>query len=1206
MAFNLSKNSSDKIRIEPLEKQSALSKSAMSFNTGQKNLLNSQDNTTWAWAGDLSQRIQAVQQDIERRFAAYFHVYARNTANRRKAMSFDPGVYKEVAAQEQEEAERGTDVEIETKEETESGGPLAHICFRLNYIRDIMPSQNSDSWDRANSAVEMLNTYMAARGAPFDEFMNDVMSNNVPLVYYFDNLEASGSRGQTSPETRADYVAAERERSQRGMHRMPGGEPVLGSEDYFAYHSEFLDKFGKIPTTYNQKEGLRTKYKSREEEWQRPTLHEPRKAYRVFQPGYLNAAIDHAISQGSKLDQEALEKEINGFLQRDLLAKKGFDIKMFPAGVLDMKSVPKELQNQAEAQIVFYKKTVQRIIEDFNRRSGQKAAAKSEENGLTAFESQCLLYNLSSPRGFFIIPGFKHRIRANGFDKLRGNYRKKMPPGSPMPIMPLLRSVPAPGGRDMAVPNRDDGNGGRRQLTKNWISKDGTGLASLMSRYGSTCDAWFKMLLDEGFHAEMKRQITGRGNDFQPAQIILDTINCVLRNRTNADALLDALQAYPTYEEFEQKHLRKGFVSAAQLTNDLRQSGGRDKLPVRPKGMAPEGGDAYEELRAITPDKATHQFDKAVELASTIGDAIRDVVITQRASAGKTNQETIQALEAEKEELLSDVNLSMQYKANVLRTKNERIYALQMADRLGNAEAMNVFRTRLYDIAKYLYSLYENIQSAGYDDDIRRWNKLTDALLSLSHADRSATAGMTKPEKKKAAWTPVQTTSKTDEETMMRKDDFELLKSYGYQTAKMMDFLSALMIRSCRSGPPGAELHGGDYSSTIGKSEKGQIYFGVKYAYRLHGYKPYVQGELQTGPFEGQAVQQMNRDVTKSIGSKVIENRRLRSTPEMALLPATRHLREDQEQQGKGDVRQERPFSSGDLERLQTVTGQDWPRGCQTVVENITYMVGGTTSPSQFLNTRMESASHRDVLDYFYRTYGDVMSDLGMFIDPLAANLERLEVATRAAISAAFDKAMETLRADRNFVGFLPPMDCVIEDETLGSHEVLNSGVLNTSLAESSYEADSQLSNLLPQEKTVEVGDDDQSQAPFIAIQDTMAGVGLAAMPEQEDQPAQQPQPGRFNMEEYMRQQEPTQIPGYDPGTWGTIPEGAEETQTEEDIDEEEERRRRENQAPGTETEYLAEKSLQELIRLADAYDKKNLKSVADKIDRVIMGIINA
>jgi len=70
--------------------------------------------------------------------------------------------------------------------------------------------------------------------------------------------------------------------------------------------------------------------------------------------------------------------------------------------------------------------------------------------------------------------------------------------------------------------------------------------------------------------------------------------------------------------------------------------------------------------------------------------------------------------------------------------------------------------------------------------------------------------------------------------TMLDQQGFEMLKTHGYQVGKMMDFLSAVMYRSCheqKNTPFGSEnSFGHQYSTSSGTSKGGEIILTVNYS----------------------------------------------------------------------------------------------------------------------------------------------------------------------------------------------------------------------------------------------------------------------------------------------------------------------------------------------------------------------------------------
>lgn len=221
------------------------------------------------------------------------------------------------------------------------------------------------------------------------------------------------------------------------------------------------------------------------------------------------------------------------------------------------------------------------------------------------------------------------------------------------------------------------------------------------------------------------------------------------------------------------------------------------------------------------------------------------------------------------------------------------------------------------------------------------------------------------------------TLSNSEKRSMIGRNDFELLKRFGYPVAKLMDFVYGIMTRSCRevfhnrAGQVTEKMYGRQYSTSTGKSETGQVMLGVRYAFNAP--------EIASGDPEL---------------SKMVRRER-----------GARHIK------APGDM--------GDINRQTLHPQKGTPLDPQfsdatpanpifKIVENVTYWVGQTSSTSNWhkpvFDQLPEGMSWDRALDYFIRKYPGISRQLGVLFEPMNVDLQRLQNSSKRALLKVQDK----------------------------------------------------------------------------------------------------------------------------------------------------------------------------------------------------------
>lgn len=251
-------------------------------------------------------------------------------------------------------------------------------------------------------------------------------------------------------------------------------------------------------------------------------------------------------------------------------------------------------------------------------------------------------------------------------------------------------------------------------------------------------------------------------------------------------------------------------------------------------------------------------------------------------------------------------------------------------------------------------------------------------------------------------------------EKLLKREDFDLFKQYGYAIAKMMDFVFALMIRSCEEAIPTGKpvtagesreqiqtttrqeaesgdfigekqdtysyFYGRNYSSSTGKAEFSKILFGVKYAFNAP----------ELGSQDDQLVQIVRR---------YKQSRHLKKTGPAGEAPFAITTNTSPRTEG-ADV----------SENLQIST-------VARIKERMTFWTGYATSTSRFCKTISNNETmYTKALSKLLARYPSISEDLGVIFEPISIDLIRLRIAADSALTG-IQKKLSTMN-----------MDIVIED----------------------------------------------------------------------------------------------------------------------------------------------------------------------------------
>jgi hypothetical protein len=453
----------------------------------------------------------------------------------------------------------------------------------------------------------------------------------------------------------------------------------------------------------------------------------------------------------------------------------------------------------------------------------------------------------------------------------------------------------------------------------------------------------------------------------------------------------------------------------------------------------------------------------------------------------------------------------------------------------------------------------------------------------------------------------------------------QLLQRYGYAVAKMMDFLHALMVRSCEERliqkydpdeakkilekknkereandlPPidlaevpadqrtaDDEAHhlsyGRTYSSTTGKNQSARVVFGIKYAF--------TSPKGSNDPLLTELADRYRRAPRAARPGHGSEGAGTYAVPEGAPDPASGRLTRAP-QQG--------------TERPEVFQTPQTARGVLRVVEDMTFWVGYKSSSSGFartlrgqetretFDTRLPNTySYQDALAELKRLYPQLEEDLDLIFNPISLNIEKLKRAT--------DKAMAKIQEELRSMGI--NVDIAITDP-LNRARIIDGEDLGPAAEVEEIMADgSEIADNLqqrPQPETAGTGVAGQPTAPVETVPQTPTTPTVTPQTPVEPQgtpglpptpPAGGIEPTEFEeAEEETPNEMPKAFPMQEPGYIG--------------------KRKKmkplvRNGPDPTKAKLRRASSDSPLVSLADRLDEQGEKQLADKLD-VLLSILN-
>lgn len=256
----------------------------------------------------------------------------------------------------------------------------------------------------------------------------------------------------------------------------------------------------------------------------------------------------------------------------------------------------------------------------------------------------------------------------------------------------------------------------------------------------------------------------------------------------------------------------------------------------------------------------------------------------------------------------------------------------------------------------------------AFQNGVLRWDALTLCLSEINKASKT---------KEGVQGNGIVGLNNADADTMIDESGFKLLQQYGYQTAKVMDFLYATMARSCHEvinthGSGETEnFYGHQYSTSSGKSGGGEVILSVRYAY----FAP----ELTNDPQVAQKIR--NEQGKRHVKQDIVHQRQ------------TQHW-----QQAEPTGRFTDPKDpSTEVGIMQPLPGM--PEGSAVkIVENIEYFIGQGSGSNKMIKTLHSGLPWEQMVDLFVESYPDIGLQLDVVFEPMNANLNRLELACKRAV----------------------------------------------------------------------------------------------------------------------------------------------------------------------------------------------------------------
>lgn len=959
---------------------------------GAKNLKNSSLNVYWTME-DPTPRISQIKDNIESIFRSYFH----RVINGRQYASPAGLVLPEISPD---------NVGEDPREGEDS--PKATIYFRFQYKRMIMPvGDRNNAFPKAESLLSGFETVCQG----LKSFIKDLENNNISLQPYFNNSvvpnlyapkiqkfiesDPTLTNGVLPRGAYKNYAAIAQETqsplptSAAATLRRFGNDEIdqikvqgnlLNAIVRKVMLGFQLDTQGlKEDLDYEKQEALKrcepkeqkvvsdfwdSKYQNIIGVWNagnRPRpLSEVLASYEKREQDEQSAfTAEHGASATLPMRHKfnanyvVFEKpsDIYFFTKPSMMKKKVFDPqKIMVRPMLDVVRVKKTYQS---------KDLLQDEVEFILRHLTIPAGGSKRGRGRPRADAAA-----ATPETF--VAKVPMMYRSNGLDTVPSDTGDT--PQS-MPILPAMRVLPD---GNLSY-DRDTGNMGRFHLTESWYAPTHSnqdiegigGLRYIVQKWGIHAQRWIQILQTNGI---LTRVIDGIATGKQRDQIpylkwaAQKAIDISIHSRTNAENFLITLSKYPDLEAFQQNHLRKTMSSEISTIKALKKANIDDS-----------------ELGQVIPEYAASA--KGLKGKSAKGTAKRlvDALVRQSEQEKTTLISLQQNIQQQSNAFMTEFpNESMNYNDAAL-VQNRQQAASQIEERQKEfREAYDQYK-KVY--GRHVLSLMSTFQKSIKDYDILTWclaevSRVTDLeenplkpCLPLPNSDEVKTF-------------PSVNAKVNNKTCIQYPDDFNLLKTYGYAIAKMMDFVSALMTLACREtfnnrvDGRSEDFYGRLYSCSSSKGAGGEVILSVYYAFRP----------------QWEQIQGVNEDLKKKLKDRA----------------RARHARVGLNQPTEGQLLPQTQFAPDSQMAPLTEPQIDYSGPLMRIAKDVKFFVGlrGGRKGGGFRRGMFTSAmptvgdwnySFPKALEVFKQNYGDALGAINAIIEPMDLNIRRLDTAMKSA-----------------------------------------------------------------------------------------------------------------------------------------------------------------------------------------------------------------
>jgi len=294
------------------------------------------------------------------------------------------------------------------------------------------------------------------------------------------------------------------------------------------------------------------------------------------------------------------------------------------------------------------------------------------------------------------------------------------------------------------------------------------GLGKLFEKWGSHCKEWLNLL-----QGEQGYQIVQSSPEAAAAWE--NVLSSQSGNRTGAENLLDLFNEYPTWQDFQSNHLEKSLASEIKAVNNLWDN------EITTEYFGREG-------------EFSQLMNQVKNLAQTILQTGQNDPEKSQTQLDYLSTELIQRY---KNETMTWKELTMALQALNTPIASSNIRRPEMKEDPNHNNAIKA--TEGSGTERPLIPTGKNV---------RVNNGLT--VRSVNSYKKMIDEGVSATENTPAT-------------------GFHLLQQYGYHVAKMMDFLSAIMYRSCHEKVGLENRFGHQYATSSGISKGGEISLTVIY-----------------------------------------------------------------------------------------------------------------------------------------------------------------------------------------------------------------------------------------------------------------------------------------------------------------------------------------------------------------------------------------